>query len=65
MVSGTGKTLHLGGEMIILGIFLIVCACIFALMSGFLVDKDAGWIPLGLSAIVCAIFGSLVLGGII
>ena len=49
-----------------LGIFMIICACIFAFMSGFLVDRnDDGWIPLGLSAIVYAIFGNLVLGGVI
>ena len=48
-----------------LGIFMIVFACIFAFMSGFLVDKDAGYIPLGLSAILCTAFGILVLGGVI
>ena len=49
-----------------LGVFLIIFACIFAFMSGFLVDKDkTAWIPLGLSALVCAIFGNLVMGGII
>ena len=50
----------------VLGIFMIVSACIFAFMSGFLVDKnEVGWIPLGLSALVCAVFGNLVLGGVI
>lgn len=48
-----------------LGIFLIVSACIFAFLAGFLIDKDVGYIPLGLSALVCATFGILVLGGII
>ena len=48
-----------------LGIFLIASACVFALLSGFLVDKDDGYIPLGLSALVCAAFGILVLGGVI
>ena len=52
--------------MMALGIFLIISACIFAFLSGFLVDRDeVGWIPLGLSAIICAIFGNLVLGGVI
>ena len=48
-----------------LGVFLIVSACVFAFLSGFLVDKDVGYIPLGLSALVCATFGALVLEGII
>ena len=48
-----------------LGIFLIISACIFALLSGFLVDKNDDYIPLGLSALVCVAFGILVLGGII
>ena len=51
--------------MIAVGIFLIICACIFAFLSGFLVDKDDGYIPLGLSALVCAAFSVLVLGGVI
>ena len=49
-----------------LGVFLIVSACVFAFLSGFLVDRgEVGWIPLGLSALVCAIFGNLVMVGVI
>ena len=52
--------------MMVFGMFFIICACVFACMSGFMVDKNGDdWIPLGLSALVCAIFGSLVLGGIV
>ena len=48
-----------------LGIFLIVNACVSAFLSGLLVDKDSGCIPLGITAFGCAIFGALILEGII
>lgn len=39
--------------MMALGIFLIVCACASAFLSGFLLDRnEVAWIPLGLSALV-------------
>lgn len=51
----------------VLGIFLIISAIWFAFKSGFFAMEEGRIIPVywGIASIICAVFGILVLGGII